>query len=58
VSGLYPLAYTLQVEGVVSREITIVSDSLANAERIAKEEFINELKGDNAYVILKEVNAP
>tara|TARA_R110000765_G_scaffold121289_1_gene217427 strand:+ start:647 stop:823 length:177 start_codon:yes stop_codon:yes gene_type:complete len=58
VSGLYPLAYTLQVEGVVSREITIVSDSLVNAERIAKEEFINELKGDNAYVILKEVNAP
>ena len=55
---MYPLAYTLQVEGVVSREITIVSDSLANAERIAKEEFINELKGDNAYVILKEVNAP
>ena len=57
-SGLYPLAYTLQVEGVVSREITIVSDSLINAERIAKEEFINELKGDNAYVILKEVNVP
>lgn len=57
-SGLYPLAYTLQVEGVVSREITIVSDSLANAERIAKEEFINELKGDNACVILKEVHAP
>ena len=55
---MYPLAYTLQVEGVVSREITIVSDSLVNAERIAKEEFINELKGDNAYVILKEVNAP
>ena len=55
---MYPLAYTLQVEGVVSREITIVSDSLANAERIAKEEFINELKGDSAYVILKEVNAP
>ena len=58
-SGLYPLAYTLLVEGVVAREITVVADSLINGERIAKEEFLTELNGeDQVCVILKEVHAP
>jgi len=58
-SGLYPLAYTVIVEGVVAREITVVADSLINAERIAKEEFLNELNGENQVcVMLKEVNVP
>tara|TARA_R110000796_G_scaffold53098_1_gene124889 strand:- start:360 stop:536 length:177 start_codon:yes stop_codon:yes gene_type:complete len=54
----YPLAYSLTVEGVISKEIVIVADSLENAERIAKEEFINEFKGDNAVVIFQGVHKP
>jgi len=46
-----PIAYTLRVEGTIFRDITIVSDSFANAERIAKEEFINELKGDDKVAV-------
>lgn len=58
-SGLYPLAYTVVVEGVVAREITVVADSLINAERIAKEQFLNELNGENQVcVMLKKVDAP
>lgn len=53
------IAYTVVVEGVVAREITVVADSLVNAERIAKEEFLNELNGeDQVCVMLKEVNVP
>ena len=50
-SRAHPIAYTLRVEGIIFRDIRIVSDSLANAERIAKEEFINELKSDDQVAV-------
>ena len=58
-SRAHPIAYTLRVEGIIFRDITIVSDSLANAERIAKEEFINELKSDDQVAVtLIDVGRP
>ena len=58
-SRAHPIAYTLRVEGIIFRDITIVSDSLANAERIAKEEFINELNGDDQVAVtLIDVGRP
>jgi len=58
-SRAHPIAYTLRVEGIIFRDITIVSDSLANAERIAKEEFISELKGDDQVAVtLMDVGRP
>ena len=58
-SRAHPIAYTLRVEGIIFRDITIVADSLVNAERIAKEEFINELKGDDQVAVtLMDVGKP
>ena len=58
-SRAHPIAYTLRVEGIIFRDITIVSDSLADAERIAKEEFINELNGDDQVAVtLIDVGRP
>ena len=58
-SRAHPIAYTLRVEGIIFRDITIVSDSLANAERIAKEEFISELKSDDQVAVtLMDVGRP